>query len=913
MQSQSLDILALSETRLDNTVTDPAVSIAGYTLVRRDRCRSGGGVAVYIRNVIDFKIRSDLSDPDLEFLCIQIQKPKAKPFLLSNWYRPPNSPIELFDKFEVILGKIEAENIESNILGDINCDMMAISPANETRHLIELCESYQYTQLIKEYTRITSSSKSLIDLFLTNEPDKFVTSGVSLIGCSDHNLIYVSRKLACPRSFPRIIESRQYKHFMPDYFMDDMALVPWDLIELIDNPARAWEVWKHSFLAVANLHAPFKKKRVRNSKAPWLTPQIKRLMCERDKTKRIAAITNDQSKWAEYRRLRNRVNHSIKASKKDYYHSYFEDNVGKAKATWNGINTLLSRKKNFAQAAKLIIGEVVITDPRELSNAFNRHFTEIGPSLASQINPPRVSFREFVEPYDSTFNLELLTIDDLRKLVNDIPMGKADGLDGIPTSLLKLSFTSVASSLTHIFNLVISTGNIPSDWKSARVTPIHKADSKVDPANYRPISVLSVIGKLFEKAIFNQVYTYLHQNNLLSKYQSGFRPMHSTLTALIDITDNWYFNIDNGLTNAILFIDLKKAFDTIDHEILLSKLELYGFNGASLNLFRDYLSDRTQVTVINNVNSDTSRIRCGVPQGSILGPLLFLLYINDLPNCNLRSDVRMYADDTNLTFASTDPEELFSSLTHDLSNLKQWLDSNRLSLNVLKTKCLFTGTRHKISLLPSEPHICLDGHFIERVNSYKCLGVHVDEKLSWEAHISEIVSKVAKVLAALRRLKPICPQSTLVTIYKSLILPHLEYCSAVWGCIGNGLSLKLEKLQNRAARIITGSGWDIRSAQILRALKWESLADRRERQLKSLMFKTANNLVPEYLSDKFTSVTTIHRHNLRGNQQNLFIPRPNTEALKKSFRYRGAVTWNSLSAEAKQATTLNSFYSAILH
>ena len=365
------------------------------------------------------------------------------------------------------------------------------------------------------------------------------------------------------------------------------------------------------------------------------------------------------------------------------------------------------------------------------------------------------------------------------------------------------------------------------------------------------------------------------------------------------------------MTNAILFIDLKKAFDTIDHEILLSKLELYGFKGASLNLFRDYLSDRTQVTVINNVKSETSRIRCGVPQGSILGPLLFLLYINDLPNCNLLSDVRMYADDTNLTFASSDPEELFSSLTHDLNNLKQWLDSNRLSLNVLKTKCLFTGTRHKISLLPSEPHICLDGHLIERVNSYKCLGVQVDETLSWEAHISEVVSKVAKVLAALRRLRPICPQSTLVAIYKSLILPHLDYCSAVWGCIGNGLSQKLEKLQNRAARIITGSGWDVRSAQILCALKWESLADRRSKQLKSLMFKTANNLVPEYLSDKFTSVNTIHRHNLRGAQHNLFIPRPNTEALKKSFRYRGALTWNDLSVEAKQATTLNNFYSAI--
>ena len=202
----------------------------------------------------------------------------------------------------------------------------------------------------------------------------------------------------------------------------------------------------------------------------------------------------------------------------------------------------------------------------------------------------------------------------------------------------------------------------------------------MDLENYRPISVLSVIANLFEKTTFNQVYTYLNENKLLSKYQSGFRPIHSTPTALIDMTDNWYLNIDYGLTNAIMFIDLKKAFDTIDHGILLSKLELYGFKGASLDLFRDYHSDRTQVTVINNVNSETSFIRYGVLQGTILGPLLFLFYINDLPNCNLLSDVRMYADDTYLTYASKNPEELFYSLTQDISNMKQRLGSNRISL-----------------------------------------------------------------------------------------------------------------------------------------------------------------------------------------------------------------------------------------
>ena len=170
--------------------------------------------------------------------------------------------------------------------------------------------------------------------------------------------------------------------------MNDMALVRLDIIEQIDNPTSAWEVWKQSFLAVANLHAPVKKRRVRNSKAPWLTPEIKRLMWERDRIKRTATVTNDQLKWAEYRRVKNRVNHSIKACRKDHYHSYFEDNVGKAKATWNGINTVLSPKKNVAQASTLIIGDAGITDPHELSNAFNRHFTEIGPNLASYIDPP---------------------------------------------------------------------------------------------------------------------------------------------------------------------------------------------------------------------------------------------------------------------------------------------------------------------------------------------------------------------------------------------------------------------------------------------------------------------------------------------------------------------------------------------
>ena len=511
-------------------------------------------------------------------------------------------------------------------------------------------------------------------------------------------------------------------------------------------------------------------------------------MWERDRVRRIATVTNDPARWSDYKKLKNRVNHFIKHSKKNYYHAFFDDNLGNVKATWNGINSILSRKKSMTQTTKVIVGDKEIIDPVEVSNAFNVHFTDIGPNLASKIDMSHRNFDDYMSQCDSSFELKSLTVGEVLKLIRDLPSGKADGLDGIPARLLKLSTPLTAVSLTHIFNRVIETGSIPNDWKNARVTPIHKDNSKLDPVNYRPISVLSVIAKVFEKAVFNQTYQYLVDNNILAKFQSGFRPLHSTLTALLDATNNWYLNIDNGLINAILFIDLKKAFDTIDHEILLKKLEWCGLRAKTLQLFRNYLLQRTQLTVVNGVKSKANIIRCGVPQGSILGPLLFLLYINDLPNCNLLSKPKMYADDTNLTYAAKNQDELVSAMNRDLVHLKQWLSANKLSLNVLKTKCMFIGTRQKVSSIPSQPNISLDGQHIDRVTNYKCLGVELDETLTWNVHMSKVTGQVTKVLGALRRLKPLLPQHILISIYKSLILPHFDYCSAVWGNCGKGLS-----------------------------------------------------------------------------------------------------------------------------
>ena len=248
---------------------------------------------------------------------------------------------------------------------------------------------------------------------------------------------------------------------------------------------------------------------------------------------------------------------------------------------------------------KVVVADKEITDPLEVSNVFNNHFTDIGPNLASKIDVSQEKFDEYMGQHNSSFDLKSLTVEEVLQLIGDLPSAKADGLDGIPAHLIKASMPLTARSLTHVFNRVATTGTIPGDWKSARVTPVFKDDSKFDPMNYMPISVLSVISKVFEK-IFNQMFQYLMDNDILAKFQSGFIPLHSTLKALLDATNKWYLNIDNGKTNAIQFIDLKKAFDTIDHEILLKKLEGYGFKANTLELFKHCLSGRTQLTVINN-------------------------------------------------------------------------------------------------------------------------------------------------------------------------------------------------------------------------------------------------------------------------------------------------------------------------
>ena len=421
-------------------------------------------------------------------------------------------------------------------------------------------------------------------------------------------------------------------------------------------------------------HAPLKTKRVCKKKSPWITQELRCKMRKRDYLKERAVLTNEQVMWQQYKHARNQTNNAIKSAKQQYFVENLELNIKDPRKTWMLINDLNSRKCRKSQnISDIKIGDKIINTPAEMAEAFNKHFTNIGPKLAREIPLSSTIPESYLEPTVETFSLQTPSVSIVCKLLRNINEKKATGLDQIPSKLLKLAADIVGPSLAGIFERSINTGIFPAEWKLARVTPIFKKGSKSDLDNYRPISVTPIVSKIFERIVFDQLYQYLNENNLLTNCQSGFRSLHSTLTALLEATNNWSVNIDNGLLNGVVFIDLKKAFDTIDHEILLRKLASYGADKNALAWFDSYLSHRSQKCNVNGNLSNAKELSCGVPQGSIIGPLLFLIYINDLPNSLSIASAKMYADDTHISVSATNQTDLETSVNAELNNLNCWL------------------------------------------------------------------------------------------------------------------------------------------------------------------------------------------------------------------------------------------------
>ena len=500
----------------------------------------------------------------------------------------------------------------------------------------------------------------------------------------------------------------------------------------------------------------------------------------------------------------------------------------------------------------------------------------------------------------------------VRKFLSNLNVNKSTGLDNIGPKIPKLSANILSPSLMYIVNKSITVGKFPCLWKEAKVKPLFKSGAKDEINNYRPISILPTVSKLIEKWVDSQFFKYLDNFNLLHKSQSGFRPKHSTESALILMIDSWLKAINEGKIVGCVLIDFRKAFDLVDHKILLNKLKYYKCNDTSLSWFQSYLSNRTQRVSINNNLSDPAQVTCGVPQGSILGPLLFLFFLNDLPLALKESTVvDLYADDTTFYDFQYDINKLESNLQYALKALHTWCRQNGMVLNIDKTKVLLITSRQKrYTLQDSCLSLRYDEIDIKMTRSHKILGVQVDENLMWHNHFQLVSKKVSSHLWLLSKIRSYLSVEHRLLFYNAYVKPHLEYCIVVWSNTPNYNINRISKLQRRACKLILSHEYTglQESLERLDILSFDQSVFLNKAKI---MCKVYNNLAPIYLLELF-QMRDVNPNNTASNlrsvaHKNYLLPQAKCNLFKGSFSYSGVVVWNSIPVDIKSASSLQSF------
>ena len=456
----------------------------------------------------------------------------------------------------------------------------------------------------------------------------------------------------------------------------------------------------------------------------------------------------------------------------------------------------------------------------------------------------------------SSFQFQYTNPDKVAKIIGNLKPKVSAGYDNLSSKLLKDLKDIISRPLSIIINQSLCCGIFPSKLKLAKVIPLYKKGDSSLFGNYRPISLLSSVSKIFERIAFEQIYEYFTVNNLLYDGQYGFRKNHSTELAALEFIDRIKIQLDEKKTPFSVFLDLSKAFDTLDHDILLSKLNFYGIRGTALNWFKSYLTGRKQYVEYNGVTSSMRGLEMGVPQGSILGPLLFIIYMNDINTVSNKLDFILYADDTTLlgplcsfTHHSNDDIGSVSNMINlELAKISDWLVVNKLSLNVAKTKFMIFHNYQKIIKERDIPSLIINGTNIEKVNEFNFLGLTINEFMNWNSHCSKISNKISRTLGVMNRLKRYLPISAMKLMYSSLILSHLQFAVTCWGFKWD----RLFKLQKRAIRIMTNSKYNAHTDPLFKDLGLLKIQDIFDAQCLKFWYKFVNNLVPSYFASMFT-------------------------------------------------------------
>ena len=904
------DIITVSESWLNETHSNETYIIDGYSgPYRLDRTlQPSGGVMAWVTDSIIVKPRIDLQIFKLEVLWLELCIPRHR-LLVATCYRQQDGTYGdyFWDKIQTSYDQAKATNIPNIVLiGDFNADPQTDKTAAE--NLDFFLATNHLTQHIDKPTRYTPTRATKLDLIISNIPSLIANTDVlEPVHYNDHCTIIgeITYLISKRKAYQRTMWDFQNANF--DGFRHALSEYNWDHIFENNDIDETCETWTEIITNMTNTFVPHRSVTVRPNDKTWYNGYLRRLKKQkfRDHRKAIRLRTNEL--WETFRNSRNfyfaecariKLEHEEKLTK-----NLAAETKTKPKEWWSLAKQIMGNSKTSTFPAMTSEGQIYDTDEGK-ADLFNNYFLGV---TRLPNDPDNLPEPEVLNLTENTLEDITITEQDVTDILKILKTDKAYGPDGISPRVLKEIRPQITTVLTKIFNMSLLKGVFPALWKKANVIPIFKSAEQFIASNYRPISLLPTIAKVFEKIIFKYLYNFFRDNFLISVWQSGFLPGSSTVTQLVEIYDQFCKAVTRGKDIRVVFLDISKAFDRVWHLGLITKLKAHGIRGRLLAWLINYLKDRQQRVLINGIHSDWGNIEAGVPQGSVLGPLLFLIFINDITFVTKFCKIRLFADDTCLFIEVDNPNTAAESLNTDLEAINEWAKTWQVTFSPPKTEDLIiTNKRNR-----PHPPLYLNDQLIKTVTSHKHLGLIISKDLSWKLHVQEIAKKANKCLGILRPLRSKIDRKSLEIMYKSFVRPVMEYGDVIWHIpdIRNHTLEILDKVHYNAARLVTGAPARTRSIDLFKEIGWETLADRRTQHRASLMHNIMNARAPSYLLDLIPDTVGArnqYRYQLR-NRGDLEVPLARISTYSNSFFPASTRLWNQLPVTIKNSPSHLSF------
>ena len=895
------EVLVLSETWFYARTTVGIPNYVSHHTVRENG--HSGGVSVFIGQKFHSEqlLEYSFCTENIEICTVKFSA-YGETYYIIGVYRPiTTGSIENFQlAIESVFDRLNTNGKNCFVVGDMNINLL-----NEDDIQVLSFKSFMHTchfiPVISNPTRFSpiSNHASLLDHIWINKPT-FYISGIINCDITDHlpTFIFIPAARKLNDSHKIKITFRLTNDENKLKFFQCIDNYDWNMIRDSDP-----DVFMSGFITELNKmycsNFPLKTKFVsaRNCLNPWVTSQIRKLIQTRANFFKWSKLELIERR--EYNRIRNKIKSIIDKSRTYYFNRLFAQNSNNLSKTWELIKQLSHSGTNRnSSIEKIITNNIEYTSNFDIAEEFSKYFSKVADELRNHIPPTSTNPMSFIRPNNSnSMILTPVTTHECETLIKNVKNTKSS-TNEIPIILIKEISAKIAPCLCEIINLSFLTGVFPDCLKCATIIPIFKIGNRCEVKNYRPISLLPVFAKIMEKCLFTRLSNYFQENLVLSPCQFGFSPGYSTESAATKITEYLYTGLNARKYSLTVLIDFRKAFDTVDHSILLAKLEAYGVTGPALRILENYLCNRSQVVRIGNCLSSPKRLEVGVPQGSCLGPLLFLIYVNDLPNFSDLAFTVLYADDTTISFQNSNLDTLFSIVNCELTKFSEWTACNRLSINTDKTSTFLVTNRILPEILPSA---YINGVSLQSDCVIKYLGILIDNKLKFNNHIQSICSKVSRSIGVMSKLKKFLNFSTMRSLYHSLVYSYLIYCNLCWGNTFQSHLQPLKVLQKRAIRVINGLGSRAHTSEYFHSNKLLKLSD--------INFYRQAQYV--YLNpSQFGSSS--HNYDTRNSSQ--LIPMFNRITLtQNSLTYSAPHVWNSLPDQIREAQSEAEFKNKIFN